>query len=251
MPHFARAVLDSSRGLTATAPFSRATDTSSGTTNDSSPFVPFIFTIWPSTLAVTPDGTATGFLPTRDIFESPWFCADASALEDLAEHFAAHVLLPGLVIGHHALRRRENGDAEAVSHARHGVDGSIHAAARLGDALDGADHRLAVIVLQLDRKLSPAIAELRLRVVADVALGLEDFENASAQLRARGGNSTATAHLRVADTGEHIAQRIVDHMMPSLTSWTSRGLGSGPCCRARAERCGTCRACGSKRGDGP
>src|SRR5829696_721580 len=67
MPHLARAVLDSSRGFTWTAPFSMATVTSSGTRNESSPFVPLILTVCPSTVAVTPDGTATGFLPTRDI----------------------------------------------------------------------------------------------------------------------------------------------------------------------------------------
>ena len=90
----------------------------------------------------------------------PWLLAAAPVLEDLAEHFAAHVPLPGLVIGHHALGRRENGDAETVGHARHGVDGRINAPAGLRDALDRADHRLAVIVLELDRELGPAVAEL-------------------------------------------------------------------------------------------
>ena len=68
---------------------------------ESSPFGPFAFTVWPSTLAVTPAGTATGFLPIRDIVNLPWFCCRS---EDLAEHFAAHVLLAGVVIGHDALR---------------------------------------------------------------------------------------------------------------------------------------------------
>jgi hypothetical protein len=35
--------------------------------NDNSPFGPFIFTVWPATVAVTLDGTGTGFLPMRDM----------------------------------------------------------------------------------------------------------------------------------------------------------------------------------------
>src|SRR3712207_9101068 len=62
-------------------------------------------------------------------------------------------------------------------HARHGVDGRIDAPARLRDALDGADHGLAVVVLQLDRELGPAVAELGRRIIADVALGLENVED--------------------------------------------------------------------------
>src|SRR5262245_12687462 len=47
-----------------------STPTASGHVNDSSPFGPFTLTVWPDTVAVTPDGTGTGFLPMRDIVSS-------------------------------------------------------------------------------------------------------------------------------------------------------------------------------------
>src|SRR4029079_18109529 len=67
MPHIDWAFLVSSRGFTSMpcAPF--LTSISSGHVKESSPFGPFIFTAWPSTVAVTPAGTTTGFLPMRDI----------------------------------------------------------------------------------------------------------------------------------------------------------------------------------------
>src|SRR3954465_8537141 len=174
MPHFARASFDSLRGLTATAPLSMATETPSGTTSDSSPFWPLIFTVWPETVAVTPDGTATASLPIRAMPVLPWLGSRAPCRsEDLAEHFPAHVPLSRLVIGHHALRRRDDGDAEAVGDARHRVDRRVDAASGLRHPLHGADHRLAVEVFQLDVELGAAVAELGRRAVADEAFGLK------------------------------------------------------------------------------
>ena len=50
---------------------------------------------------------------------------------------------------------------------------------------------------------------------------LDDVEHMCAQLRAWRRDFAATAHLRVADTGEHIAQRIChSHLYDSLTSST-------------------------------
>src|SRR5258708_7567294 len=72
----------------------------------SSPFGPFTFTVLPSTVAVTPVGSATGFLPIRDIMRS---------LEHLAENFAAHVLLAGMGVGHHALRRGDDRHAKTLA----------------------------------------------------------------------------------------------------------------------------------------
>ncbi len=67
MPHMAWARLLSERGLTETSSLAKDTSTSSGTVKKSSPFAPLIETFWPSTLAVTPFGMATGFFPTRDM----------------------------------------------------------------------------------------------------------------------------------------------------------------------------------------
>src|SRR3712207_1951856 len=172
MPHLARALFDWSRGSTFTVPFSITTETSSGTRKLSSPLAPFIFTVWPVTLAVTPDGTATGFLPTRDISVSYVLYSCRAGSEDLAEHFAADVALARLVVGHDALRRRQNGGAEPVGHARHGVDGGVDAPAGLRHPLDGAYDGLAVMVLELDRELGAAVAELGGGIVADIAFRL-------------------------------------------------------------------------------
>src|SRR5215207_4321491 len=128
--------------------------------------------------------------------------------EDLAEHFAADVALARLVVGHDTLGRRQNGGAEPIGHARHGVDGGVDAPARLRHPLDGADHRLAVVVLELDRELGAAVAELGGGIVADVAFRLQDLEHVGAQARARRLHRALAAELGIADAGQHIAERI-------------------------------------------
>ena len=40
---------------------------SSGSVKESSPLAPYIFTVWPLTVAVTAAGTGTGFFPMRDM----------------------------------------------------------------------------------------------------------------------------------------------------------------------------------------
>src|ERR1700744_113784 len=205
MPHIAWASFVSVRGSTEIAPFSNFTATSSGTVNDNSPFAPFTETRWPSTLAVTPEGTATGFFPIRDIV-----CFLKPASEDLAEHFAADIGFARGMVGHHALRCRDDGDAETVADARHAVDGCVNAAARLRHALDFADPRLAVEIFELDIELGAAVAELRRRIAADITLVLQNVEHVGANARAGRRHLALLAHLRVADAGEHIAQGIVE-----------------------------------------
>src|SRR5258707_13671570 len=63
----ARARLVSERGSTLIAPSSIFTTISLGTTNCRAPLGPFIFTVWPSTGAVTQEGIGTAFLPMRDM----------------------------------------------------------------------------------------------------------------------------------------------------------------------------------------
>jgi hypothetical protein len=62
-----------------------------------------------------------------------------SRIEDRAEQLTTNVLFACLVIGHHALRGRKDGDAEAVRDLRDGLDRDIDTAARLGNAGDLAD----------------------------------------------------------------------------------------------------------------
>ncbi len=76
--------------------------------------------------------------------------------EDREEDLAAHVGVAGFVVRHHTLRRGDDGDAETIGDARKGLDRRLDAPARLGDAGDLTDHRLAVEVLELDLELGAA-----------------------------------------------------------------------------------------------
>src|SRR5690348_3637992 len=135
----ARARLVSLRGSTFTAPLSIFTVTSSGSTTCSWPLGPLTLTVCPSTFAVTPDGIGTGFLPIRDM---AFPCS--RALEHRAEDFAADILVARIVVRHHAFRRGEDRDAEAVVDARQRLHRRVDATAWLRHAFDLADHRRAV-----------------------------------------------------------------------------------------------------------
>src|SRR3954466_11839356 len=102
------------------------------------PLGPFTDRIWPSVVAVTPEGNGTGLFPIRDI------------LEHLREHFAADVLRARFRVAQNALRRRDDGDAEAVAHARQVLRARIDAAGRFGDAGDVLDRGLAREIFQLE-----------------------------------------------------------------------------------------------------
>src|SRR5688572_12005619 len=169
MPHMARAVFDSSTGLTSTPAAVLATLIWSGQVNASSPFGPLMVTFWPATVAVTPAGTATGFLPIRDMIGPPTFfsfCPDQRS-EHAAEHLAAHVLLAGPRIRHHALGRGQDRHAKTVGHRAQVAHRRVDSPARLGDTLDLADRRQAVRVLELDLKLRQAVLVVDARVAAD------------------------------------------------------------------------------------
>src|SRR5262249_57607698 len=87
-----------------------------GTTNCKAPFGPFIFTVWPSTLAVTPDGIATAFFPMRDM---------PLSLEHRTQDLAADIGVSGGMVRHHALGGRDDCDAEAVVDARQILDRAV------------------------------------------------------------------------------------------------------------------------------
>src|SRR5215813_6172054 len=140
----ARARLVSERGSTLIAPSSIFTTISSGTTDCRAPFGPVIFTVWPSTLAVTPDGIGTAFLPMRDM---------PLPLEHRTQDLAAHIGVAGGMVRHHTLRGRDDCDTEAVVDAGQILHRHVDAAPGLRHALDDADDRRAVEILQLDLEL--------------------------------------------------------------------------------------------------
>src|SRR5689334_15448855 len=228
-----RARLVSLRGSTLIEPLSSLAETSAGSTSSRAPFGPFIFTVWPSTLAVTPDGMATAFLPIRDMVV-------ASVSEHRAQDLAADIGVARGVIRHHALRRGDDRDAEAVVDARQPLSRRIDPPARLRHAGNLADHRRAVEILELDLDLAAPVAVRDGGVAADVAFGLEHFEHALAQLRGGRRHLRLRPLLRIADAGDQVADRISHrHGAPLLTSSTSRGRGSFPWRPARAARCGS------------
>src|SRR6202044_674839 len=95
----------------------------------------------PAMATCTPAGISTGYFPTRDIRAFP--------LEHATEDFAANIGSACLGIAHHALRRRQDRNAEASVDPRQFLDLRIDPTPRLGDAIDLLDDRLALIVLQL------------------------------------------------------------------------------------------------------
>ena len=126
----------------------------------SSPFGPLAVTVWPSTFAVTPFGTGTGFLAnsrhrlypfldrlprqkTRQSTSPPTFWLRAS-WSDMTPFGVDRIDTP-----------RPSATRGMLLHR--GID----AAARLRHPLDLADHRLAVEIFQLDLELRLAV-ELRL-----------------------------------------------------------------------------------------
>src|SRR5690606_30438037 len=190
-PHMARARAVSERGVRVRASPSWVTSISSATVQVRSPLGPFTDTVWPSSVTVTPFGIAMDFLPIRDILVDP------------AENFAAHVGLAGRGVGHDALGRRKDRDAEAVLDRLQVADGRVDATARLRHAADLGDHRLAVEVLQLDLELRKLARVLNQVVAADVALVLEHVEDALAQTRGRGQHLRTLAGRGVLDAGDH------------------------------------------------
>src|SRR4051812_38021691 len=128
----------------------------------SSPLGPLTLTTPGSTVTATPLGRSIGLRPIR-----------LMALPHEAEHLAADAALGGLAAGDHAGRGGQDGRAEAAEHLGQAVVLRVHAAARLGDALDPGDDPLAVLrVLQRHGEVRE-VAVLGDLVALDVALLLE------------------------------------------------------------------------------
>src|SRR5262245_6407775 len=195
VPHIMRACLESLTGVKTTLPPSTFTSTCSLTSRCSSPNLPLAESRRPASCTVTPAGTVTGFLPTRDIVES-----SINPAEDLA----ADVGGTGLVVRHDAARRRQDRNPQTVVDARQIGDARIDATPRLGHPADLADDRLAFVVLQLDPESGLALLVRSGREVADVALALQHVQHVRAQLRRRAQDARHLRLLPVADARQQI-----------------------------------------------
>src|SRR6478736_4825977 len=127
---------------TPSSPFS--TVIGSATACDRVPLGPLTVTRLWSIATSTPDGTAMGSLPMRDMLV---FSFSVSSLPDVGEDFPTHALLVGLAVGQQALARRDDRDAQAAEHLRQAGVLGVDPQARLGDAADAGDRALAVLAV--------------------------------------------------------------------------------------------------------
>src|SRR5512133_3995870 len=200
VPLMALASRDSFAGAKLSLPPSLVTLTSALRASASVPPAPLTL-IWSSLIATsTPCGTAIGIFPIRDIV---WFLPSG----DVAEHFAADTGGARLAVGHHALRRGDDGHAQAVLDLGNGVAALVHAQAGTADALDALDHRAAGVVLQGDFKFALAGFGLDLEAV-DVALVLQDLGNGHLHLGRRNRHRGLGHHLRIADARQQVGNGI-------------------------------------------
>src|ERR671922_1865841 len=126
--------------LTTSCPSSFSMIMRAGTFCVSSPSGPFTVTRPGSTATLTASGISMGCLPIR-LIDSP----------DEADDLAADAALLGGLARDPATRRGEDRGAHAAEHPRQPVLPSVHAATRLGDALQVGQHALAVAPeLELD-----------------------------------------------------------------------------------------------------
>src|SRR6478752_6664058 len=198
----------SSGRLTSRTPSPCSTVIGAATVWDRVPLGPLTVTSGPSIAMSTPDGTATGSLPIRDMLV---FSFSVSSLPDVGEDFPTHALLVCLAVGQQALARRDDRDTQAAEHLRETRVLGVDPQARLADAADARDGALPVAaVLERDGQRLADLALGRLLHVErrDVALLLEDLRDALLQLAVRHGNRVVVRLVGVAQTGEHVCDRV-------------------------------------------
>src|SRR5215207_1494651 len=131
VPDIASASAESSAASNVSLAPSFLTATSGLTGRDSVPSEPLTLIVSAPAVTSTPCGTSIGNCPTRDMA--------LFLLRHVAEHFAADAGLARLAVGHDALRRGDDGHAEAVHHVRDVVAALVDAQARTAHALDVLD----------------------------------------------------------------------------------------------------------------
>src|SRR6478736_8066530 len=198
----------SSGRLTSRTPSPCSTTIGDATVWDRVPLGPLTVTSGPSMAMSTPDGTATGSLPIRDML---FFSFSGLGLPDVGEDFPTHALLVGLAVGQQALARRDDRDAQAAEHLRETRVLGVDPQARLADPADARNGALPVAaVLEGDRQRLADLALSRLQHVVrrDVALLLEDLRDAGLELAVRHRHSVVVRLVGVAQTGEHVCDRV-------------------------------------------
>src|SRR3569833_4012007 len=149
----------------------------------------------------TPEGTATGSFPMRDMSVPP-------SLPDVGEDFAAHAVALGLPVGLQAAGRRDDRDAQPAENGRQFGRFCVDPQTGLGDAPQAGDAPLTVrAVLEFDDEVLVLFA--RLVVVArDVALALEDLGDVRLELRVRELDLVVVRRVRVTQTRQEVCDGV-------------------------------------------
>src|SRR5215475_11107935 len=201
----------------------------------SSPFGPLTWTWRPLMVTSTPLGMAIGSRPIRDM---------AGSLPDVGEDFPAYALLLGLLVGHQAARRRDDGDAEAAEHPRQVVLARVHAQARLGHPLEARDGALpGRAELQRDDQVLANLGVLHLPA-GDVALLLENLGDVRLDLGVRHRHGVVVGRVGIAQTSQHVCDRVGHcHGLVALLAVVSDGV-----CSTGLRTLRTCGVVGGRRG---
>src|SRR5689334_6034768 len=159
----------------------------------------------------------------RDIaFSSPGF-----RLPDVGEDFPTHALLVRLTVGQQALAGRDDRHAQATEDLGQAGALRVHAQTGLADPADTGDRALtATAVLELDGQgLADGGLALVVEVVGDlpggdVTLLEQDLRDASLQLAVRHGDRVVVRLVGVAQTRQHVCDRVSHcHGVCSLSKW--------------------------------
>src|SRR5262245_12204573 len=122
VPAIAGAALTESAAMVAMLSFT-STLICDGSSSVSAALAPLTVTVLPATLSATPFGRLSGCLAPRDM----WVLFSLFALRHDAEDFAADAGRARLLVRQHALRRGQDGDAQAAEHLRHFGAVLVHA----------------------------------------------------------------------------------------------------------------------------
>src|SRR5262249_9878046 len=129
---------------------------------------------------------------------------------DLAEDFAADALGPGFAVGHHALRRGQDGDAETVADARHLLGGDVGSLARARHAAHAGDRaaRTGAAVVAQGQLEHALLVVIDGGDALDEALVAQDLGEPELDGRARALDQLLAGADAVADTGEEVSDGI-------------------------------------------
>src|SRR5690606_37385552 len=173
--------------------------------------------VWSLIVTSTPSGISTGILPMRDTGAPPR--PPKMSLPNVANHFAADAGFASFLVAHHALRRRQDGNAKATQHTGHLVPLRVDPQARAADPPDPRDDPLLVGgVLQENPKRRLRLVFIHELVIADKPFLLEDAGQLDLKPRGRDVHRLMEHRRRIANPRQHIGDGIRHAQLVSTPS---------------------------------